>query len=208
LDCQTFEEYLGTLAPEGTRTWLYKLMRSYELYVKRLALSQEALIEIGPSKLDIIAPAILKIELKKETEPDKYDGIVILDWLDKAKTLSKIDLINEVRQYQGKQELGNPPTPEEFRQDNSPFMETSGMAGLLTYLDYVKAQPCIVCGANPTDKMHFPKTRGAGAPENWIIPCCRKCHVEYHTNPLKWMHDNQDKWAGYFYGLILKIWEK
>lgn len=188
LDHPTFESYLGTLGAEGNRQWLYKLCRAWEKFSKQLGVSDARLIEAGPSKLDIIAPVV--------TDENKDE------WLDKT-VLSKSDLINEVRRSTGKPPLL--PSPS-LRGSINP-----GLSDLVskypTYLDYVRGQSCIVCGGSPVDGSHFPKTRGAGAPDEWRIPACRGCHAEYHQNPLKWMHDYQDKWAAYYYGLILKIWE-
>jgi hypothetical protein len=194
LDHPTFESDLGTLGAEGNRAWLYKLCRAWELFSKKLGVPDARLIEAGPSKLDIIAPVV------NEENKD--------EWLNKTE-LSKSDLIQEVRSHLGKPPLSSLKVPA--GQISRTGQISYGIAGLLskypTYLDYVRGQPCIVCGSTQVDASHFPKTRGAGAPDEWAVPACRKCHGEYHLNPLKWMHDYQDKWAAYYYGLILKIWE-
>lgn len=194
LDHQTFGSYLGSISAEGTRGWLYKLIRAWEVFSRKMEIPDQTLIAIGPSKLDILAPV---------SESMMLDEWHKAEWIGKAAELSKGDLINEVRNFQGKPILSSqlaavtPPNP--------------GLTDLLkykSYTDYVSAQPCILCGKTPVDKAHFPKTKGAGAPENRVIPLCREDHELYHANPLKFMHDYQDKWAGYLFGLILKIWEK
>ncbi len=84
----------------------------------------------------------------------------------------------------------------------------SGLLQYKSYVDYVKAQPCILCGIAPVDPAHFPKTRGAGAPDDWVIPLCREDHAIYHQDPVKWTRLYQDFWAAWFYGLIPLIWGK
>jgi len=190
LDHLTFESYLGTLGAEGNRAWLYKLIRAWETFSKRLGVPDAQLIEIGPSKLDIIAPVV------NAANKD--------EWLDGAAVLSKSDLIAEVRQVQGKPPLTSLPAP---RGQINP-----GLSDLLkykSYTEYVKDSPCVVCGAVPVDPHHWPVTKGAGGKEveEWVIPLCRGCHTEFQDHKLKFLNDYSHNWAAYYYGLILKIWE-
>jgi len=189
LDFDTFESYLGSLGAEGNRSWLYKLIRSYELFSEKLQIPNSRLIEIGPSKLDVIAPVV--------TAENQAE------WLDKAAALSKSDIIQEVRSFRG---LSSLPPYAPSAQINP------GIADLLkykSYIEYVKDRPCMVCNAPKVEPHHWPVTRGAGGNEveEWAIPLCRDCHNEAHRNPIKFTHDYAHKWARYFYGIILKIWE-
>lgn len=59
------------------------------------------------------------------------------------------------------------------------------------YLDWVKEQPCVLCGA-PADDPHHLKgighMSGAGltAPDWAVIPVCRGCHNRFHDEPALW----------------------
>lgn len=105
---------------------------------------------------------------------------------------------------------------DEARQDkdkaSSPPKDTPSLSGLLkykTYLEYVEAQPCILCGERPVDKAHFPTTKKMGGEDWQVIPLCRKCHEEFHIRGVDtFISSYKPKVFGYFYGLILKIWEK
>jgi hypothetical protein len=193
LDHKTFESYIADPDLAMSRSKAYKLIRTWELYVEKLSIPKQILIDIGSKRLEIISPLVPAMILEEHHRED---------WLNKARELSRSDLENEVRQCQGKSILSSLPM-------TIPTVDNlSDLLKYKSYTEYVEAQPCILCGVSPVDKSHFPKTRGAGAPDDWIIPTCRNCHTGYHLNPLKWMHDYQDKWAAYFYGLILKMWEK
>lgn len=184
----SFNSYLADVGVEMDRSWAYRLIRAWEKFSVGLGVPDRKLIEVGPTKLDIIAPVV------NEGNKD--------EWLDKS-VLSKGDLISEVRSSQGKPPLLPAPSP---RAQINP-----GIADLLkykTYLDYVRDQPCIVCG-KPGEPHHWPVTRGAGGKEveEWAIPLCRADHDDAHRQPHKFMHDYSHRWAAYFYGLILRAWE-
>jgi hypothetical protein len=194
LDCPTFESYLGTLGVEGNRSWLYKLIRAWETFSKRLGVSDARLIEAGPSKLDIIAPVV--------TEDNKDE------WLDKT-SLSKSDLINEVRSCQGKPPLSSLKVPA--GQISQKEHISQGIADLLskypTYLDYVRDQPCMICSAPPpSDAHHFPQGRVRTDNLGKTVPLCRSCHQEYHQSPLKFLNDYKSSWGDYFFSFIFRIW--
>lgn len=59
------------------------------------------------------------------------------------------------------------------------------------YLDWVKAQDCVMCGA-PADDPHHIKgvghMSGAGmtAPDSMAMPVCRPCHDEILRTPELW----------------------
>lgn len=59
------------------------------------------------------------------------------------------------------------------------------------YLDWVKAQPCVVCGCSADDPHH---AKGIGnlsgsaltAPDSMAMPVCREHHDEIHQDPTLW----------------------
>jgi hypothetical protein len=46
----------------------------------------------------------------------------------------------------------------------------------------IKAMPCLVCGALPSDNAHI-KSRGAGGSFRDVVPLCRNHHQEHHAGP-------------------------
>lgn len=187
LDCRSFEEYIGTLSPEFHRSWYYKLLAAWEKFGKVLAVPDARLIEIGPTKLDIIAPVV---------DAGNKD-----EWLDKAAALSKSDIINEVRQARGK-----PPLSSSRPDEGQKYPGLSDLHKYKSYLDYAREQPCIVCESRQVDMHHFPQGRARTDNMDKVVPLCRECHTGYHENPLKFMHDYKTKIFDYFYRLIFLIW--
>jgi len=61
--------------------------------------------------------------------------------------------------FQKKQSLGSPSLP---------------------YLEWLRDQPCCVCGKRPVEPAHYPRTRGAGAKEDEALPMCHPCHRVSH----------------------------
>ena len=47
------------------------------------------------------------------------------------------------------------------------------------YLEYIRKQPCVVCG-NTLTQAHHVKTVGSGGGDEWAIPLCRNCHQMIH----------------------------
>ena len=47
------------------------------------------------------------------------------------------------------------------------------------YLDYIRKQPCVVCGHTSTQAHHV-KTVGSGGGDEWAIPLCVPCHQTIH----------------------------
>jgi len=59
------------------------------------------------------------------------------------------------------------------------------------YLDWVKRQPCVMCGAPADDPHHIIGTGGMSgmgrtAPDSMAIPVCRRHHDEIHRTPELW----------------------
>jgi len=47
------------------------------------------------------------------------------------------------------------------------------------YLEYIRKQPCVVCGHTLTQAHHV-KTVGSGGGDEWVIPLCIPCHQMIH----------------------------
>jgi len=189
LGAETFGEYIGYPEISFGRSTIYSFIHVYELFVLKLECNPEVLSKIGHRKLQIINPVF------------KYDATVfdyeVGEWLEKAKTLSESDLINEVRRVQGKPEMI--PKPKEV-ENGYPF-------DFENYLSFVKAHSCITCGSGESDPHHFPKSKGAGGREYARIPLCRKCHSQCHSDPFDFLWLYKDDIFEYFYEVFLKCFE-
>jgi len=119
------------------------------------------------------------------------------DWLDKAMVLSESDLINEVREA-----LNKPPMLPKPKEEESvyPFSYEE-------YYAFVKAHPCLLHPDRPSDPAHFPKTRGAGAPKEWVIPLCRECHRYQEDNQYDFLWLNTERIFEYFYKNMLEAYK-
>lgn len=65
------------------------------------------------------------------------------------------------------------------------------------YLDWVKTQPCSVCGAPADDPHHIigvghMSGMGMTAPDSMVMPMCRPHHDWIHRTPEEW--PNQWQW--------------
>lgn len=59
------------------------------------------------------------------------------------------------------------------------------------YLDWVKKQPCVMCGAPADDPHHIigiggMSGMGRKAPDSMTVPVCRPHHDEIHRTPELW----------------------
>jgi len=172
LGWETFDEYLADPQIAAKRSTVYNLIHQYELYVQKLKIPTERLIEIGTRRLQLIAPLV-------ESNPE--------EWLGKAKELSRSDLATEVGKVRGTGRT----RPIEINLDKCK-----------TWKEYVKAHACAACGDEPSDPAHFPRTKGAGTDEYKVIPLCRKCHTEQHSEGKDWLWDNRVNLFDFWYNLI------
>ena len=177
-ECKTFEEYLAWDEVAFGRSTVFSFIHVYELYVLKLGYDVEFLAGIGHKRLQRINPVV-------EKDP--------VEWIFKAKTLSPSDLRNEVRVAQGKEEIEN-----EVKENEIQIYEFK------SYLEFIKAHPCIICGSRGVDAHHFPRTRGAGGKDFHRIPLCRKCHTLYHKDPFDFKHLYEDQIFEYFYDTFKK----
>ena len=179
LGYESFAAFLGDPEITMKRSTAYNLILIYEVYQEKMGLPVERLKKIGTRKLQIILPMV-------QTDPDH--------WLSEAESLSKSDLINTVKEAQGKE-------PIQFRPDKT-------LPKGKNYGQYVKSCPCCVCGKSPVDSAHFPRTVGAGAGAWDVIPLCRECHGEQHNDGVntfferygvkifEWVYDKLHSWYG------------
>lgn len=91
LDYVTFEQYIASPELSFERRTVYSLIAIYERFVLEYHVQPVALLEADYSKLD----RILRV-----TTPENYE-----EWFDKAKSLSRSDLEEEIREYQVSQGL-------------------------------------------------------------------------------------------------------
>lgn len=136
------------------------------------------IVELYLEKLGVPAERILGIGNAKllaiapVVESDK-EG-----WLAQAEQLSKSDLKISIAEAGGK--AVSPPAP--------PPRPSSG--------------GCAICGESPTEKSHFPITKGAGARDDDWIPMCRGCHDEFHRGAEKFILNYKRNWSRYFYDFL------
>lgn len=49
------------------------------------------------------------------------------------------------------------------------------------FLDFVRAQPCIICGVGPSEPHHFgPRGMGQKTDDLRAVPLCTSCHRAWH----------------------------
>jgi len=182
LGADTFGEYIGYPEISFGRSTIYSFIHVYETYVLKLKIPTVTLTVIGHRRLQIINPVV---------EED------YADWLSKAANLSESDLINEVRRVQGKPDMI--PKPKEV-ENVYPF-------SFEDYITFVKNSPCIICGGAESDPAHFPRTRGAGARDEDVMPLCRRCHSEQERDTFDFLWLYKDKIFEYFYEVFLRCFE-
>ena len=182
LDYSTFEEYLGSPEISITRSWAYGLIGIYELYIEKLQREEEELRDAKVAKL-------LTIKSVVESNPD--------EWIGKAIALSRSDLKKEVQAAQGKSNGASIPPPR--TSENA----LPGPLALSIYETWIENQVCMICRESPIEKAHFPRTKAAGG--TLVVPLCRKCHAEFHTDPKEFVWKYRRHWELYFLKLISLI---
>ncbi len=178
----SFEEFLAIPELGFARSTARLFMHVYSLYIRKLGLAPEKIAEIEISKLQKIAPVV-------EKNPE--------EWINMALTLSRSDLNTAIREEQGLlpsvlMEKTSEPCPIDFKD---------------SYLNFVKSHHCIICNRDSVDCHHFPRTKGAGAEDYKVIPLCRECHSEYHSDPHQWIIANEEQIFDYFYKTFLEAYK-
>lgn len=181
LGYDTFEDFIGSPEVAMSRSMVFDLIRAVEVFIDKLGRPPDELAQVGISKLSAIVPVV-------EKDPE--------EWLSKAKELSRSDLQDEVHEVTG--------TPVVRRSDTPRSTDWRAISPGQTYLDYVRDVPCCICGTHATEgakthAAHFPLSRGAGAPADWVIPMCGTCHAEHHKDPVKFLTTYQRQWAAWFF---------
>lgn len=188
LGADSFSEYIAYPEISFGRSTIYSFIGIYELYVLKLNYHPTFLSKIGHRALQIITPPMKEFE---------REGMEAGEWMEKAGTLSESDLINEVRKWQGKPEMM--PKPMEI-ENVYPF-------SFQDYITFVRNAPCIICGNTPSDPAHFPRTRGAGARDEDVMPLCRDCHTLQGRDTFDFLWLHKDKIFKYFYDTFLRAYE-
>lgn len=94
LGYETFEEFLGTPEISLTRSYIYKLIKNYEIWVQKWNVSPAKLIGIDSEKLYLTSMIATQ---------DNYE-----EWLEKAKTLSRSDIRGLIKGEDYKYEIKCP----------------------------------------------------------------------------------------------------
>lgn len=184
LDDDTFETFCGRSEITFGYSTACLAIQIYEKFILELSIPLPLLLEAGPRKLREILPVV-------DQDPEQ--------WVHEAKVLSCSDLKIKVNEVRGVNNL-----PQRKGTTFSPFTPLPQ-----TYLTYVKTQKCILCEKTPIDPAHFPKSKKAGAEDHWIIPLCRECHSEQHSQGTQWfLWTYKDKIFRYFYDLITKLFSE
>ena len=189
LGYETFEEFLGSPDVTLSRAMAFRLINTVEVFIDKLGRPHEELTAIGIGRLADITPVV-------EQDPD--------EWLGKAQVLSRSDLQDEVSEVTGhaRKRHSDAPRSTDLRKIHPGEK----------YVDYVRESPCCVCGKHSTEDAktnaaHFPTSKGAGAPKDWVIPLCGDCHAEHHKDPVEFMVKYQRQWASWFFWLVSEAFD-
>lgn len=179
-DHTTFSSFISSVG--FRRPTVYSYIHIYEVYIGRLGLTPENLQDIPYRRLQMINPPVIDA-IDKGKDPG--------EWLDKAKTLSDSDLINELREFKDL-------PPKEYQP------KPSGRPDLFDFDDYeafVKAFGCILHPGRKAVRAHFPRTHGAGQEEvaEDFIPLCTECHDLYHHDWVDFTITYLNQIMKYFY---------
>jgi len=154
-DERTWTEFLATPEIRFERSSVYNFIGLYELWILKLGYLEREITDIGYKRLMLVTPITRK-------NPEQAQ-----EWLSAADTLSQSDLINTVREAEGK------PPMKSSTADSPPH------TSLFDYDTFVKEHPCILHPARSSEPHHFPRTRRYG---KFKIPLCRECHTEAHVS--------------------------
>jgi len=196
LGYDTFEDFLGSPDIAMSRSMVFDLIRAVEVFIDKLARPMDELAPIGISKLSAIAKD------DKAGQPVVYQDVE--EWMSKAKELSRSDLLEEVAPFT--------PNAKVRRSDAPRSTDWRSIRPGEHYVEYVREVPCAICGKHSnegakTHAAHFPIGRGAGAPDDWVIPMCGDCHAEHHHDPNAFMVKYARQWGSWFYRLVAEAFD-
>lgn len=199
--CQTFKEFIAQPEIAFSHSTVYDYIAVYRVYVEELGINPEHIADITYSKLRRVLPVV-------EKDPE--------EWLSKARTLSRGDLTMEVRESQGKPEIGRIAMTEEdpdllyySQHQNTPIPRAR--TGQKAYLKWVKQQErCIISGELEPVAHHFPRThKRGGEAEDWKrIPISMSEHTRAHANPSVWLSESLKPITDWFYDTIAMLFEE
>lgn len=178
----SFASFYGSPEISFAKTTVYAMIDIYKLLILECKYKREKIAEIPWSKLNMVKA------LFKETKDE--------DLLFQAKELSQKDLIDVIN-------IRRKRKPQEY---TPPGHERPNLLDYDDYVEFVKAYGCLLCSNPQADPHHFPKTKGAGAPDHWVIPLCRKCHSEHQEKIEEFLKTYRNKIFKYFYDIILTIY--
>ena len=184
LEYKSFAAFLADPDYGMPKSTAYLYLHVYKFYCQHLGLAKEDVADIDIVRLRDLMPLLRK-------DKSQYE-----EWIDKAKSLGKVDFINELRHARGLDAMEIvPASPDE----NEVVVVRSN------YTELCRASECIICGKRPVDFHHFPKTKGAGADDDKVIPLCRWCHTQFHQAPKEMLWEHRNKVFGWFYGVIFGL---
>ena len=140
----TWISFLANPEVKFSRSSVYNFIELYELWILQLGYKEEDITDVGYKRLMLVTPITRK-------NPELAD-----EWIAEARTLSQSDLINSVREADGKQKM----KPKQIKPKPS------------------HSPPCILHPVRDSEPHHFPRTRKYG---KFTIPLCRECHTEAHS---------------------------
>lgn len=183
----TFEEFCGFPEISLSTSTAQLYMKIFRMYIRQLGYDPEYIATIEVGKLNIINSRVSKYPEEAE------------EWLHKAQHLSQSDLINEVREIDGK-----PPMLMQARD----VKNKEELFKFDDYVEFVKNHGCILRDCNDksgvSDPHHFPRTKGAGAPDHHVIPLCRRHHTQWQNYPIDFLNTYRDDIFEYFYDTFAK----
>lgn len=156
----------------------------YRFYCELMGLPKVTVADIEIVRLRDMMPLLRK------------DSTQLAEWIEKAKTLGKVDFINEIRNARGLDALEIIPASPD---------EAEVVVVRSNYTELCRASECLICGKRPIDFHHFPKTKGAGADSDKVIPLCRWCHTQFHQAPKDMLWEHRNKVFDWFYGVIFGL---
>ena len=177
--CENFNEFLATPELGFARSTCYSYIRLWEKYVEELNFDVGYLSEIGHKRLQLILPYV-----------DKDPA----EWLSRANTWSYSDLINEIRRLKGRAPMKKEKSDDTLRLPDD-------------YLTFVSKHGCILHPKRKSLGAHFPKTRGAGASLDHVIPLCEECELEQHRGVVSFFEKYRNQICQFYYTTIFKLYE-
>ena len=155
-DDSTWTEFLATPEIRFERSSVYNFIGLYELWILKLGYLEKEITDIGYKRLMLVTPITRK-------NPEQAQ-----EWLSAADTMSQSDLINTVREAEGKEPM-----------KKSDTAESPPHTSLFDYDTFVKGHACILHPARSSERAHFPRTSKVGG--KFYIPLCHECHMEMHS---------------------------